>query len=570
MVAVGACSDRFARVAVAACVVFAVVHAGLLAWLSDDAFVSFRYARNLVEGHGLVFNPGERVEGYTNPLWTLWIALGMRFGASPERWSIVWGIAGYAGAIALLGVAHLRICRALEAPAWMRALPFAAMAGAADPDWATFATSGLETSAFTFLSLAGALFALGSSARHAASSGALFALAALTRPDGALFVALAFGFLLAARTWRSAIALAIAFALLWGPFTAWRVAYYGSFFPNTYYAKSGDLPWWSQGLFYARLFFERHWVFGLGPLVLLALGRRLRPLAPAALFLAALALAYTGYIARVGGDFMFARMLVPTAPFFLLLLDVAATRALAPLRSAALAASVACLAAPLLTPLPLPGGDANRGILDEHAHYTNERMERTRSRAATIAPIVGGLPTVVAIYGDEAALAYYARIPVAIEAHAGLTDAFVAHQPLAHRGRVGHEKHAPLDYLVRVRGAQLTFSKVPTLDQGLDDYVPPMHADLGGVHARLLTWDPPFVEAIRARGAHVDDFLAWLDALIQRLPELSDAQVSYELARCRRFYFDRVADPDRESAFAERLSQGPRRGDFTAAPAASK
>ena len=55
---------------------------GLLAWLShvawflcDDAFISFRYARNLLEGHGLVFNPGEYVEGYSNFLWTLELAL---------------------------------------------------------------------------------------------------------------------------------------------------------------------------------------------------------------------------------------------------------------------------------------------------------------------------------------------------------------------------------------------------------------------------------------------------------------------------------------------------------------
>ena len=54
---------------------------GLLAWLShvawflcDDAFISFRYARNLLKGHGLVFNPGEYVEGYSNFLWTLELA----------------------------------------------------------------------------------------------------------------------------------------------------------------------------------------------------------------------------------------------------------------------------------------------------------------------------------------------------------------------------------------------------------------------------------------------------------------------------------------------------------------
>ena len=34
-------------------------------WTADDAFISFRYARNLVDGLGLVFNAGERVEGFT-------------------------------------------------------------------------------------------------------------------------------------------------------------------------------------------------------------------------------------------------------------------------------------------------------------------------------------------------------------------------------------------------------------------------------------------------------------------------------------------------------------------------
>ena len=42
--------------------------------LNDDAFISFRYARNLLEGQGLAFNPGERVEGYTNFLWVLELA----------------------------------------------------------------------------------------------------------------------------------------------------------------------------------------------------------------------------------------------------------------------------------------------------------------------------------------------------------------------------------------------------------------------------------------------------------------------------------------------------------------
>ncbi|HPB97137.1 MAG TPA: hypothetical protein PKW66_14560 [Polyangiaceae bacterium] len=67
-------------------VCLAVAHAWSLRWIADDAFISFRYARNLVEGHGLVFNPGERVEGYTNFLWTVLLAgayaIGIPFGLS--------------------------------------------------------------------------------------------------------------------------------------------------------------------------------------------------------------------------------------------------------------------------------------------------------------------------------------------------------------------------------------------------------------------------------------------------------------------------------------------------------
>src|SRR3954452_12539716 len=53
-------------------------------WLFDDAMISMRYARNLADGHGLVWNAGERVEGYSNFLWTLVMAAvhGLGFGDS--------------------------------------------------------------------------------------------------------------------------------------------------------------------------------------------------------------------------------------------------------------------------------------------------------------------------------------------------------------------------------------------------------------------------------------------------------------------------------------------------------
>jgi len=81
---------------------YGLYHAIALAWLCDDAFISFRYAQNLVSGHGLVFNVGERVEGYTNFLWTLLIAGGLSTGFSAEGTAQVLGVMFYLGTVVLL------------------------------------------------------------------------------------------------------------------------------------------------------------------------------------------------------------------------------------------------------------------------------------------------------------------------------------------------------------------------------------------------------------------------------------------------------------------------------------
>ena len=54
--------------------------------LFDDAMISMRYAKNLIAGNGLVWNPGEQpVEGYTNPLWVLYMSLFHFFPIPPSK-----------------------------------------------------------------------------------------------------------------------------------------------------------------------------------------------------------------------------------------------------------------------------------------------------------------------------------------------------------------------------------------------------------------------------------------------------------------------------------------------------
>jgi hypothetical protein len=86
----------------AAAVLFALWRALALAWLSDDAFISFRYAAHLLRGDGLVYNVGERVEGYTNLLWTLLLAGAMALGFSPETSSQTLGITCWLGLVTVL------------------------------------------------------------------------------------------------------------------------------------------------------------------------------------------------------------------------------------------------------------------------------------------------------------------------------------------------------------------------------------------------------------------------------------------------------------------------------------
>src|SRR3954454_18585635 len=77
-------------------------HAMLFDFVNDDAYISFRYARNLAEHGQLVFNLGERVEGYTNFLWTVLLAAGIKLGVSPVIASRFLGVAFGVGTLALV------------------------------------------------------------------------------------------------------------------------------------------------------------------------------------------------------------------------------------------------------------------------------------------------------------------------------------------------------------------------------------------------------------------------------------------------------------------------------------
>src|SRR3954470_2746397 len=79
-----------------------LLHAWYLNCVAEDAFISLRFAKNLAEGHGLVWNIGTQpVEGYTDFLWVLLCAGAMRLGidglAAAQLLSLMSGIAVIVG-----------------------------------------------------------------------------------------------------------------------------------------------------------------------------------------------------------------------------------------------------------------------------------------------------------------------------------------------------------------------------------------------------------------------------------------------------------------------------------------
>ena len=351
-----------------ACALYGLQAIRFSSWIIDDAFVTFRYAHNLVRGLGLVFNPGEHVEGYTNFSWVLLAALGMKLGFSPT--SFMPALGAMAGVAAIVVVAHTgrRLAERAGEPHELAGLP-AAVLLALTPSLAFYAVSGLETVLFTLLVTAAAsALALG----RARSFAALAVAALLTRPEAAL-LALWGGVPITVVVLRStgaprrralvALGMMVLPTLVYLLFKKW---YFGSLAPNTLLAKPPSVR---AGLRYVAS--EVPALAGLALAAIMGAVVDLRSLRSRARDREAVAMApvaqlvllwcaMTGAVALVGGDFMPAhRMLLPSLGVGFLAAD---KRLLAwakrPLSARDWAGAIALVAAAFYLPVVLDEGEA--------------------------------------------------------------------------------------------------------------------------------------------------------------------------------------------------------------------
>jgi len=263
-------------------------------FIQDDAYISYRYVANLLNGHGLVYNIGERIEGFTNFGWVIYMALA---GALQMDFILVSRLTGLFSGAGIIILTYLTARRLFDnKDIYIALLPTYLVA--ANPALAYWSPAGLETAVFALCVLA-SLYCFLLRSRWLLLP---IILGVWVRPEGALVAGLLM--LIEAVSERrlprySGSMVLVAFVLSL-PYAVFKFVYYGSIFPNPFFAKTGPhLDYLYNGLEYAGKFFADCGFYGIGMLVPLVFwGRLSKSFRAVYLFV----LLYTAYVVLVGGD----------------------------------------------------------------------------------------------------------------------------------------------------------------------------------------------------------------------------------------------------------------------------
>jgi hypothetical protein len=231
--------------------VWTLAIAGLLlwyyhAWGFDDPYITFRYAENIAQGNGFVYNSGDTTLSTTTPLMTLLLALVGLVGIDiPLAGAIIGCISLALGGLVLWAIADRWQARLVGATALLL-YPISPL---------LVQTIAAETTLYLLLILVGFLALVHD---KYAVAGVFLALATITRADGILAAACAGGYLLWFRQWRAILALSVGFLAGMLPWLVYALATFGSPFPVTLYAKQ------QQGLMQGRhQFFDAFIIMGV-------------------------------------------------------------------------------------------------------------------------------------------------------------------------------------------------------------------------------------------------------------------------------------------------------------------
>jgi arabinofuranosyltransferase len=467
-------------------------------WTSDDAFINFRVVQEILAGHGPVFNAGERVEVATSPLWlfVLTVVDAVVPGDAAPWASVLLGLALTALAVTLASLAAGRLWS--KAASWIT-VPFGVVVFAALPPTWDFTTSGLETGlsfswiALTFWGLVRWVRAERPAPHRPVWLLITLGIGPLVRPDFAVITGILLLFVVIAgvgRWWQRVLGLVLA-ALLPVAYQVFRMGYYGLLVPNTAVAKESSRPLWQRGFTYLADLVAPHLLYvpALVAVLLLAVLApqarwNRREWALVAVVLGA-AVVHALYVVRVGGDFMHARLLMPSV--FLALCPVAALpltrRRLAVTGALVAAAAVWAVASVFALRISYADDVADSGIADERGFYAalagvehpvtladhggagvsqytaqvvQADREGTDEIVVQVVPVTPTTPLevigpssggMVFSVGNAGFYGVAAGLDVFVIDGFGLTDPIGSHIAPGPPGRPGHEKVFPREYL---------------------------------------------------------------------------------------------------------------------------
>jgi arabinofuranosyltransferase len=430
------------------------------AWVSDDAFITLRTVNNALDGYGLRWNPAERVQTYTHPLWMVLLLVSTAVTRN-----------GYLSALGLsFLLSACAIGLLLRAARW-RTWPsvFALCAVTWSSAFVDYSTSGLENALSHALlaCLVATSIEVAETPADARRYGLLVALIGITRLD---LLVLAGPLALAAIAVRTP--LLIAFGMGFWPLAAWEafsVIYYGVPFPNTAYAKLATGlphgPMLHQGFVYLLDSLNRDPATLF--VILAALGVQAVSVSPRGYARGAAVGLYLAYVVWIGGDFMSGRFL--TAPFLVALMLIVSAEWPSPAAAQA-APAVLVVALGLAAPGPLPrllfGRFAqpiemiwpDSGIVDERRYYFPRTAFVTRHRLRTepdyedwvLAALRAQHPTTV-VWNTVGMPGYALGRSRHIIDRLGLGDPLLARLPSQPLWRIGHyERELPPGYFESV------------------------------------------------------------------------------------------------------------------------
>lgn len=441
-----------------------ILFIGLLSFknsfIQDDAFISFRYAQNWVKFSELTWNPGEpeKVEGYTNFLWVVIMAIPIRLGLDPVISSKIISIVFMT--MTLLFTYKLgNLLLSSKGLAYLIML----LVGT-HYTFYVYATGGLETQLQTMLLVICAyLIFLMTEKRSWTNHGLLlaslfFSFAILTRIDSTIILFVLFIHLFqslikhgnaAASFLKNTAVFLIPALLIVGTWIIWKIYYYHDVLPNTFYIKATgfSMPVIKNGIRYCYEYFNSYWQI---PMVLIGMVSIKSMIKSKIGILLIACLMWSIYIIKIGGGFMEFRLLVPITPFIFIIYGQILKEINH--KNITIAMSLMLFLGSHHHRKTFSGYYGTNGIesiseLEAHVINKNQNWAGIGKR---LNDLFGQCEKPVTIATTAAgAIPYYSNLKTIDML--GLNDKWIARNGMVLSTRTGHQKYATYDYLIQTK-----------------------------------------------------------------------------------------------------------------------